>query len=1121
MNMSNRYKCKRAVWTTGIALALCSRLGTVDAASTDIADVPMAVSNMVTPNLLVIYDNSQSMDAQMNGVMVSGSDANTRGNIGRYVMRNAITAYRTAFNWGLMSYEMSTNPPTLYSTYAYYLGSATGMVFTSDCTGYTAGVFNGAPAVAGVSAAGGLRCIANPQSSVGREYVTFDYTSDDSNIVDVLYYGGYAGAPTYNQMWAPALNTSNPTTYRWFQNHSTAVSTWNIPADFSSLIFSSSLTPTDAGFIPGNFGAALPDNISRSLYIPRGWGYYSNVTGNGSLNEAVKVDSTTHYNSLQALLANETNGATGELKNGAVFTTLKGTLDTAKTYFSGSLSGNTTPVTAACQQNFVMLVTDGLPTGNGSGALYSASDRTNTCSWNTTTNVCTSGAFGNAANDAITNVRALRTTPVSGVNSTSKDGTGAVTGKFDVQTYVVALGDTVANAQALSVMNSMAFNGGTDKAIPANNATAFANAISQISDDITAKVGSSAAVAVANAHVTSTDNASYASSYNSGTWAGDINSYAINVITGVPSTVSAWTSGSAATQLDLKTSSSRYIATSVDTAGSIGGVQFQPTSASTATKISAAQQTLLNTPSTTDGAAVLAYLRGDRSGETAGTYRVRAHLLGDMINGEPVLVREPSANYADSGYSTFKASKSTRTRMLFQGANDGMLHAFVATTGAEAWAYVPNLVFDKLNNLSLKPGFTHKYYVDGTPVAGDVNFGNIPSAANNAPDDWRTILVGGLGKGGRGYYALDITDTTAASEVAVKNKVLWEFPNSITNATARAAAKLNMGYSFGKPIIVKTVAKGWVVLVTSGYNNGTNTGDSGGDGLGHLYVLDPKTGDLIKDIVTTGCTTTPASNPCGLAQISAYVASDLDNTAEYIYGGDLKGNIWRFDLTGNSIAGWSENLFTVLKDAAGVVQPVSTAPELTSIDNMRMVFVGTGLYLGNSDVGVTQTQTMYGLNDSLAALPTPLRSNLVQQTLTTSGTSRTVSNNVVNYASKKGWYIDLPSSGERVNTDPVIALGALIFTANIPSATVCQPGGSSWEYFINLKTGGLVDYSTSSSSGVFLANALASRPVLIQLPSGKVVSLVRTSDAQTLEKDVPVSPPGAAAKRISWRELFN
>lgn len=1135
MTMRNKFEYNKAVLFAGILLIFGH---TAYAASTDIANVPMAVSNMVSPNVLVIYDNSQSMDAQMNGVMVSGNNTNTRSTIGRTVMRNTIAAYRNAFNWGLMSYEMSTNPPTLYSTYAYYLGSDTGMVFTSNCTGYIAGAFNGAPPTMGTSTDGGGKCIANPQPwSGGGEYITFNYSSDDNNIVDVLYFGGYSGTPAISQAWAPAQfinpptstqNTSNPTTYSWYLNHN-LVSTWNYE-DFSSPWFSSSLTPTDAGFIPGNFGASLPNNISRSLYVPRGWGYLSYVTGAGKLNEAVMADSTTHYNTLQTLLGNETNGATGEIKNGAVFTTLTGTLQTAKNYFAGSLSGYSTPVQYSCQQNFVMLVTDGLPTGNTSGALYSDTDRNHDCVWNTASTAeddkCSSGSFKTAAIDARNAVKELRKTAVDGVTSTKPDGSKSVTGKFDVQTYVVALGDTVANATALSVMNALAFDGGTDTAMAASDSTAFQNAISKISDDISAKVGSAAAVAVANAHVTSSDNAAYVSSYNSGTWAGDVNAYSIDTTTGVPSTTSLWTSGSAATQLDLRTSANRFIATSIDTAGSIGGVQFQPTTAATATKLSAAQQTLLNTPSATDGASVLAYLRGDRSGETAGTYRIRVHLLGDAVNAEPLLVREPFANYADDGYSTFKTNNASRTRMLFQGTNDGMLHAFVASSGAESWAYVPNLVMANLNNLSRKPGFTHKYYVDGTPVSGDVDFKNVKSKTAGSGTDWRTILIGGLGKGGRGYYALDITTPTASTEVDAKNKVLWEFPNSVSNSSARSSATLNMGYSFGKPIIVKTKAEGWVVLVTSGYNNGTNAGDSGGDGLGHLFVLDPKTGDLIKDIKTTGCTTTPASDPCGLAQISAYVTkTDYDNTVEYVYGGDLKGNVWRFDFTANSSNSWSVSKFATLEDDSNNTQPITTAPELALLSisgaDARMVYVGTGQYLGDSDVSTTQTQTMYGLKDNLVALPTALRDNLQQQTLTTSGTTRTISNNTVDFATKKGWYIDLPTSKERVNTDPAIALSVLVFTSNIPSSTVCVPGGSSWQYFINIKTGGLVENSTESWSGKYMGEALSSRPVLIQLPSGKVVSLVRTSDAQTLKQDVPVSPPATSGKRISWRELIN
>ncbi len=1098
-------QCK---WTqTAVSLSIAVLWGSTPnltfAASTDIANVPMAVTNMVTPNVLVVYDNSQSMDAYMNGTLVSGNDPNTRGNIGRQVMRNAIGTYRNAFNWGLMTYGM-TAAPGLYNTYAYYLGSNAGMVFTDDCAGFVAGN----PPTVGISASNGnRRCIANPQPFTGGSFVTYDKTGDDADIQDVLYTTG-----VYTGLWGLA---SGGTNYNVYTAHSVASGNSWAAAAFTGHQGNWSFTPTDAGYLSQN------PPMTRQVYTPRGWGYNQNITGVGNLDEQVAPDSIAHYNTLITKLGNETNGATLEVKNGAVFTPLRGTLQSAKTYFSTSLAGKNSPVQYSCQQNFVMLVTDGLPTGTTTGNLYSAADRTTTCNWSTATNSCATGAFGTAANHAISAASALRTTAVSGQSSDSKDGTGVVTGKYDVQTYVVALGDTVANPDAISVMNAMAHAGGTNQAIAASDATAFANAIQHISDDITAKVGSAAAVATASAHTVVTGTKSYSTKYNSGTWSGELNATAIDLTTELQSNATSW---QAHLLLDARTSASRYITTSTDAVGAIGGIQFQPTTATTATKLSAAQQTLLNTPATTDGAAVLAYLRGDRTGEPA-TYRARAHLLGDMINAEPVVVNVSEAAYTDAGYAAFKATNASRASMIYQGANDGMLHAFVASTGQEAWAYVPNLVMPNLNNLSKKAGFSHKYYVDGTPAVGDVDFGS---------SNWRTVLVGGLGKGGRGYYALDITTAAAASEVDVKNKVLWEFPNSVTNAANRTAAKLNMGYSFGKPLLVKTTSNGWVALVTSGYNNGTNAGDSGGDGIGHLYVLNPQTGDLIKDIPTPGCATTPASDPCGLAQLSASTTNT--HAVDYVYGGDLKGNLWRFDFTGASSAAWSVSKFTTLVDGAGNPQPITSAPTLSVVSSQRMVQIGTGQYLGESDIpgtaganfAASQTQTIYAFQDLLVPLPAPLRPALQQQTYTTDGSgSRTMSTHPVDYSFKKGWYVDL-DFGERLNSRCDTSWDNLVCTTNTPSATKCDPGGNSHVMVISSLTGGKANRDTNLWSGR-LFSELASRPVIITDASGQSYALVRFAGGgggtgpttRLIDLPPPPIPPVVpTAKRTSWRQLF-
>ena len=392
-----------------------------------------------------------------------------------------------------------------------------------------------------------------------------------------------------------------------------------------------------------------------------------------------------------------------------------------------------------------------------------------------------------------------------------------------------------------------------------------------------------------------------------------------------------------------------------------------------------------------------------------------------------------------------------------------------------------------------------EYYVDATPVTGDVDFSKT-SGSSGSPD-WHTIAVGGLGKGGRGFYALDLTGTTATSEANLASKVLWEFPNSATSALV----KPNIGYSFGKPIITKTQAYGWVVLVTSGYNNGTNSGDSGGDGKGYLFVLNARTGDLIKALSTgAGSVTTPS----GLAHIAGYAeVAALDNTIQYVYGGDLQGNVWRFELTDPaSSTGWKVQKLATLVDSSGNFQPVSTAPELakTKIDGItrRFVYVGTGLLLGDTDVPgsatpnawSSQTQTMYGLVDDLSyptapnAVIQPLRSSLQQQVLTNvagSANARNASTNAVDYKTKKGWYLDLTMTGERVNTNPALGAGALVFTSNLPNSDLCALGGSSSTIKLDFKTGGYLQDSLSTSS-TFLSSSMASGPRLIRLPDTSI-----------------------------------
>ncbi len=1056
------------------------------ASPTDLSDVPMVVKNAVKPNVLAVFDNSQSMDAYMAGKLVTGTDPNTRGNIGRRVLSNVVTRYRTNFNWGLMSFELEDANPTLYPTYAYYFGDAAGMVFTDDC-------------VAGKSASNGNRgCVANPQPFVGGNYVTYDKSGDDSDILDVLYIG-----MTFGQLWA---YSGSGACFDEYTNHN-PINSW-AGTTFSGGLGTFCYTPTDAGFTVSN------PPYPRQFYVPRGFGYLSNITGKGSLRAAVQPDAggAIAFPTIMDALAPETlSPSPTELKNAALFTPLYGTLKSTYDYYRDKLKDKSgidrdSPINYTCQRNFVMLVTDGAPTGDDKGNLYSASERTNSYSGG-------AWSFGKASREAIDAVTKLRSTKLKGDT-------------YDIQTYVIGLGDTVQNASAVATLNAMADAGGTTSAYLATSEAALLASLDGVSQDIISRDGAAAAVTVSNPNIVPGDNASYESTYSSGSWTGDLQSYPVNPSTGIIDHSSPNWAASARTQLDGTVPAGRFIATY----NGISGVQFRPSTDTAPTRLSAAEESVFNSPSSppgpSDSGKVIAYLRGDRTAE--GTlYRTRSHLLGDLVDAEPVLVRKPSQSYADPCYGSpvagcataFKTAQLARQRVVFQGSNDGMLHAFSAATGAELWAYIPKLVWSSLNLSTRLTGFSHVYRVDGTPITGDADFNNVYGSLGSAPD-WRTMLVGGLGKGGRGYYALDVTNPVASSEADAASKVLWEFPNASTPSSIAT----NIGYSYGRPILTKTKGAGWVILVASGYNNDSST--TGGDGQGHLFVLNAKTGALIRDIATGAGSPTA---PSGLSKIGAFAANaSVNNTTDFVYGGDLLGNVWRFNLTDTNPLLWGVTKLATLVDKNGNPQPVTSEPQMSEITkggtSRRFVYVGTGQYLGDSDIGTTQTQTMYGLIDNMSSSPliSPLRTSLVKQTLSTvSGTKRQVTTSTIDYTTQRGWYLDLTlTAGERINTDSQLASGALLFTTNIPSADLCVPGGSSWFYAIDYETGGIVPNTTQPSfSATFLGNALASRPTLIQLPNGQLKAPIHLSDGSSPTETVPVPPSLAGGRRVFWKEV--
>jgi type IV pilus assembly protein PilY1 len=559
-----------------------------------------------------------------------------------------------------------------------------------------------------------------------------------------------------------------------------------------------------------------------------------------------------------------------------------------------------------------------------------------------------------------------------------------------------------------------------------------------------------------------------------------------------------------------------------------------------AANLSSAQQTALTpsySPTLTCGTSVcpyLNYLRGDQTNEISSTatgsthsLRNRRLLLGDIVDASLTPVSTPLQTFSDAnnpGYNFFKTlwtSTTPRPITVYAGANDGMLHGFDGATGTEVFAYVPSGVIQGPNGTPQvdglaqigNPNYVHHNYVDATPAAFDIDMsrtvgftGTVDyTTAANTP--WRTVLIGGLGKGGKGFYALDVTDPASmTTEAAVAGKVLWEFTDS------------TMGYSFGVPVVVKTVKYGWVAILTSGYDNA--------DGFGYLYFVNPRTGALLEKVKTP-------SVSHGLAQASAFVKDFSDETADSVYVGDMQGQVWRFDLNGTSGSYPPPVLLATVTDGSTVPQPqpITTAPliEIHPVTRKRYVLFGTGVLLAITDVPDAQMQSFYAIIDGTASGFNAVSAPITRADLTPIDNvqlSSTTPNPILS-TGPMGWYTDLgvdagSGIGWRMVLDPSAFNGIVIFSTNLTTATdPCNPKGSGRVY--------AVDYGTEQS--VLQPSIAGPNPPFVLLfaianlrvasVNGKPEILVGGSDASNgSPQQVLANLTGPLGTRIlNWREI--
>jgi type IV pilus assembly protein PilY1 len=325
-----------------------------------------------------------------------------------------------------------------------------------------------------------------------------------------------------------------------------------------------------------------------------------------------------------------------------------------------------------------------------------------------------------------------------------------------------------------------------------------------------------------------------------------------------------------------------------------------------------------------------------------------------------------------------------------------------------------------------------------------------------------------------------------------------------------------MGYSYGPAVVVKTAKYGWVVILTSGYNNA--------DGKGYFYIVNPSNGKLLEPPISTGAGT--ASAPAGLAQATAYVGDYTDYTADAVYAGDLLGNVWRLDLTKTTGAGYdAPTQIASLTDSssAASVQPVTTRP-LIEVDKnslKRYVLIGTGKLLADSDIKSSQIQTFYAINDGTGtsfdlAPPTTVgkypitRANLNNNSDVTNGIS-------ANPQKPSGWYIDLGQNAshiaQRVTSQAAANGGIVAFAANLPDGDVCTPSGSNDVYAVSYDTG-----KSQLANLPFVTTPGMNNGIYFGNVNGKIKVVTTNTDGKGYTND-PGTPLNNPFNRLNWRQI--
>jgi len=597
------------------------------------------------------------------------------------------------------------------------------------------------------------------------------------------------------------------------------------------------------------------------------------------------------------------------------------------------------------------------------------------------------------------------------------------------------------------------------------------------------------------------------------------------------------------------------------------------------TNLTSAQHGALNAGDATPlGSDRVSYLRGDRTKEITssgvGSFRARDRVLGDIIDSSPAWVGPPQAGYPatwddrihagaaapETSYPQFATTWQTRLNVVYSGANDGFLHGFRAGSfdaggnfvggastpndGREVLAFMPNAIVQTIHNGSdasldyASPQYAHNFYVDAPPGTGDLFYRGA----------WHTWLVGGLGPGGSAIYGLDVTNPTSFSEGSASTLVVGEWTSSNIVCVNTASCGNNLGNTYGTPQIRRLHNGTWAMIFGNGL--GSTTGDAG------IFVMtiDPASGATSFYYLGTGSTND------GIAYATP-ADLDRDYITDYVYAGDIKGNVWRFDLTSNDPSQWSVRAAPVFTTAAG--QPIASKVIVVATDTgpggapRVMIEFGTGqktpLTTTSPATYVGGAQDLYGfwdwdfvpwntlstakftaLDAGATGLSSPYtlgKANLTQQTFTPAGPVREGSSNALCWRGSTtcsgtsfGWYVDLPGGSEQIIYNPLFYQGAFIVDSTVPAndlPTACTTHlDTGFTYVISAATGGTFKYvfrGQPIDSAGFQTNATGTPHIVTT--AEQTTSLVYQTISSAPDALQINLPANTKAARLTWVEL--